>query len=121
MSDRTISHSLREIKEHLVAMSLLVETGLEFSIDGLIKESLEILKNVYPLEDKVNQAHILIDDLCIKAIALHQPMANDLRFIVSSIKINSDLERMSDQCINCLLYTSPSPRDRQKSRMPSSA
>ncbi|HMX43131.1 MAG TPA: phosphate signaling complex protein PhoU, partial [Elusimicrobiota bacterium] len=48
----------------------------------------------------VNQMHVEIDDRCLKLIALHQPMAADLRLITAAMKINSDLERIADQAVN---------------------
>jgi phosphate transport system protein len=51
-------------------------------------------------EDRVNQLHIEIDDLCLRLIALHQPAAGDLRLIAAALKINSDLERIADQAVN---------------------
>ena len=51
-------------------------------------------------EDEVNRLHIDIDNRCVNLIALHQPAATDLRFIIAAIKINSDLERIGDQAVN---------------------
>src|SRR5215216_6111788 len=48
----------------------------------------------------INQLHIEIDDRCFKLLALHQPMAADLRAIVSAVKINTDLERVGDLAVN---------------------
>ena len=51
-------------------------------------------------ESQVNILHIEIDEICLKLIALHQPAANDLRFLAAALKINSDLERVGDQAVN---------------------
>ncbi len=51
-------------------------------------------------EDRINKLEITIDDMCLKLLALRQPMAVDLRFITSAMKIVTDLERMGDQAVN---------------------
>jgi phosphate transport system protein len=58
------------------------------------------LKEVAHDEGQVNDLHIDVDDRCLKLIALHQPTAADLRFIIAALKINSDLERIGDQAVN---------------------
>ena len=58
------------------------------------------VRDVYSIEQKVNQAHLEVDDACVKLLALQQPMAADLRLIIAIIKINTDLERMVDLAVN---------------------
>lgn len=84
-------------------MANLVESAIGFAIEGLLDEDAEKIAQVYEIEKKVNREHMANDEVCVRLIALHQPMASDLRSIVASIKINTDLERMGDQAVNIAL------------------
>jgi phosphate transport system protein len=59
-----------------------------------------MVERVLVSDEAINRLHIEIDDRCFKLLALHQPMAVDLRAIVSAVKINTDLERVGDLAIN---------------------
>jgi phosphate transport system protein len=100
MSERHFDASLRELKEDLVSMAGLVERALDLATEALLERNTAKLSQVYELERKVNQAHISVDDSCVKLMALQQPLAADLRLIVAILKINTDLERMGDQAVN---------------------
>ena len=97
---RHFDTSLRELKEQLVTMAGLVEKAIEEATLGLEGSQQERFLNVYELEKKINQCHIQVDSVCLKLLALQQPLAADLRLIIAIIKINTDLERMGDQAVN---------------------
>ncbi len=81
-------------------MAGLVEQAIECATQAWRQRSAAKIRDVYAIEMKVNQAHLEVDDACVKLLALQQPMAKDLRFIISIIKINTDLERMVDLAVN---------------------
>src|SRR3954462_14218455 len=89
-----------ELKYRLLHMGSLVEEMIHLSVTALVDRRPEPLTEVATKEREVNQLHIEIDDRCFKLLALYQPAASDLRFIVGAIKINSDLERIGDQACN---------------------
>jgi len=89
-----------DLKNRLLEMGNLTEEMIHSAIQGLMERKEEPLKKVHENEIKVNSLHIEVDDRCLKLIALHQPTAADLRFIMAAIKINSDLERIGDQAVN---------------------
>lgn len=89
-----------ELKNRLLHMGGLVEDMLRLATQALLERKVELLEKVAESEDRVNRLHIEIDDRCLKLIALHQPAAADLRFIMAAAKINSDLERVADQAVN---------------------
>jgi phosphate transport system protein len=91
---------LRELKEQLLAMAGNVERAIELATEALLEWNPSKIQPVLEVEKKINQAHLEIDDGCVKLLALHQPMAADLRLIVATLKINTDLERMGDQSVN---------------------
>lgn len=91
---------LEKLKECLPAMATLVEETLRDAIKALVERDSDLIQKTMAQEDKINQMENTIDEICLKLLALRQPMAVDLRFITSAMKIVTDLERMGDQAIN---------------------
>ena len=81
-------------------MGGLVEAAIHNSISALVDRDEDKAKEVLWAEALINQKEIEIDDLATRLLALFQPMARDLRFLTSVIKMNSDLERMGDLAVN---------------------
>jgi phosphate transport system protein len=98
--ERHLDTSLRDLKALLTAMGGHVERAIEYATKALIELDSSKLHYVYESEKKINDAHIQVDEDCLRILALQQPMAVDLRLIVSVLKINTDLERMGDQAVN---------------------
>jgi phosphate transport system protein len=98
--DRYFDEELRDLREKLILMSSLVEQMIEKSISMLTERKEELAQDIGEDEIKVNMMQIEIDDFALKLIALRQPAASDLRFIISAVKINSDLERIADLAVN---------------------
>jgi phosphate transport system protein len=97
---RHFEQELEELKINLLAMSALVESAVYRSITAVVRNDRKLAEEVLQSESRVNQMEIEIDDKAISLLALHQPMAGDLRLITSAIKINTDLERMGDLAVN---------------------
>jgi phosphate transport system protein len=97
---RHFDEDLKALKERVLRMGSLAEEMIQKSLKALTDRSPDLTQQVFELEKKVNELHVEVDDRCIKLIALHQPMAVDLRFIAAAMKINSDLERIADQAVN---------------------
>jgi phosphate transport system protein len=91
---------LDELKERLLKMATLVEETIYEAVQSLVKRDSELAQQTFKKEEKINELEIAIDEMCLKLVALRQPMAADLRFITSSLKITTDLERMGDQAVN---------------------
>ncbi len=98
--NRHFDEELGELKERLLYMASVVESMINYAIKSLVDRKEELIKEVYTHEDEVNKIQVEIDDKCLKLIALHQPAAQDLRFITAAMKINAELERMGDQAVN---------------------
>ncbi len=81
-------------------MSSLVESAIYRSITAVVQKDESLANEVLRNEARINQIEIDIDEFAISLLALQQPMAADLRFIVASLKINNDLERMGDLAVN---------------------
>ena len=91
---------LEALKENLLKMATLVEEALRDAIQSLVKRDSDLAKKTMEKEDQINLMENTIDEMCLKLLALRQPMAVDLRFITSAMKIITDLERMGDQAVN---------------------
>ena len=98
---------LEHLKQKLLEMSSLVEAGIERSIRAVVQRDRGAADEVLEQEDRINAIELEIDALAINLLALHQPMASNLRFIVAALKINSNLERMGDISVN-IAYTARS-------------
>jgi phosphate transport system protein len=100
MMDTHFQKELAQLKENLLKMATLVEETIRDSMAALMNRDSEMIKRTMEQEDKINAMENAIDDMCLKLLALRQPLAADLRFITSAMKIVTDLERMGDQAIN---------------------
>jgi phosphate transport system protein len=100
MISRNIDTGLSNLNQKLLTMAGHVEQGIECATDAWRFRNMVKIQEVYAIESRVNQCHMEVDAACVQLLALQQPMAADLRFIVSCIKINNDLERMVDLAVN---------------------
>jgi phosphate transport system protein len=91
---------LDQLKTRLLEMGGLAEDRVRSSVQALVERDAPLVERVLVGDGPINQLHIEIDSRCFKLLALHQPMAVDLRAIVSAVKINTDLERVGDLAIN---------------------
>jgi phosphate transport system protein len=97
---RHFQEELDELKSRLLEMGGLAEDRLRLAVRGLVERDGTLVDKVLTGDGAINQLHIDIDDRCFKLLALHQPMAVDLRAIVAAVKINTDLERVGDLAVN---------------------
>lgn len=81
-------------------MGGLAEDRVRMAVRALVDRDPELIEAVLVSDEAINNLHIEIDDRCFKLLALHQPVAVDLRAIVAAVKINTDLERVGDLAIN---------------------
>jgi len=100
MERQHFQHELETLKERLLAMGGLAEDRVRTAMQGLVDREGDLIDQVLNGDMPLNELHIEIDDLCLKLLALHSPMAADLRGIMAAIKINSDLERVGDMAVN---------------------
>jgi phosphate transport system protein len=91
---------LNKLKENLLQMAGLAERAISNAVEALVKRDTALAERTIAEDEKINQMEIVIDDWCLKLLALHQPMAADLRFITSAMRINTELERIGDQAVN---------------------
>ncbi len=92
--------SLDDLKGKLLAMAGMAEEAIETSIRAYRERVPELCSKVFENEVMINLAEREIDHLALDLLAMQQPMAVDLRFILAIIKSNADLERVGDQAVN---------------------
>lgn len=97
---RHFVEELEQLKTKLLEMGSLVETSIQRSVIVVTQKDRSAAEEVFKNERRVNAIEIEIDDFAVNLLALHQPMAADLRLIVAALKINTDLERMGDLAVN---------------------
>ena len=98
MSTRISFHQkLDRLRERLLEMAGLAEQGVQFAIDAQSGAERATLLRVRRNEVAINSTDREIDEMAMDLLAMEQPMAGDLRFILAAVKINSDLERIGDQ------------------------
>ena len=100
MERHHFQQELAALKERLLAMGGLAEDRVRKAIQGLVERDNQLIDEVLSGDMPLNELHIQIDDHCLKLLALHSPMAADLRGIMAAIKLNSDLERVGDMAVN---------------------
>jgi phosphate transport system protein len=92
--------SLDDLKEQLLVMAGMAEQAIQRSIEAYRTRDLSICELVFRTEPSINRLERDIDQRALDLLAMEQPMAIDLRFILSVIRINADLERVGDQAVN---------------------
>jgi phosphate transport system protein len=101
--ERQVPHfreELETLQGRLLEMGGLAEERVRASIQGLVTREPGLFDKVLLGDEPINQLHIEVDKRCFRLLALHQPMATDLRAIVAGVKINTDLERVGDLAVN---------------------
>ena len=98
--ERPFDEELKSLKEKLLEMAARAEEQIALAVRGLKDREEKLACQVLDREESINLLDIEIDEMCMRFLALRQPMATDLRFITSAMKISSDLERIADLAVN---------------------
>lgn len=98
--ERQFEHQLEKLRTRVIKMCSLVDEQVEFSIRAIEEENTELANLVIERDTKVDKYDLKIDKICQKILALNQPVAMDLRLIMSALTINTNLERIGDLAVN---------------------
>jgi phosphate transport system protein len=88
------------LSEKILRLGGLVEEAIGKSVRSLVERDSTLAHEVIAHDVEVDKLELEIDSLCVEALALHQPMARDLRFLTTAMKITPDLERIADHAVN---------------------
>ncbi|NDY42382.1 phosphate signaling complex protein PhoU [Dissulfurirhabdus thermomarina] len=95
-----LQRDIENLKKQLLAMSAVVEESVHKATQAVMERNAPMAEEVIQGDIEVDQMEVDIEEECLKLLALYQPVAIDLRFIIAVLKINSDLERVGDLAVN---------------------
>lgn len=99
MVRETFHGYLKDLQQQILRMGSLVEEAIAHSVKALVTQDVVLAQKAIDGDDMVDDLYIKIEDQCLKLIATQQPMAKDLRRIITGLKIIGDLERMADHAV----------------------
>jgi phosphate transport system protein len=99
-TSRDFAAELRELRAHSLAMGARCERALQLALEAFWTGSHEIAEEVEKLDRQIDDDEIKIDALVLRILALRQPVAYDLRFLTTALKLVTDLERIGDEAVN---------------------
>jgi len=97
---KQFTKELENIKKRILALGALVEERVQMAIKAIDTNDPELAEKIIKTDYEIDETEVEIEEECLKVLALHQPMAIDLRFIIAVIKINAELERIGDEAVN---------------------
>jgi phosphate transport system protein len=95
-----LEKEIENLKKRILALSATVEDIVHQAVQSLTERNSTLAEKIVENDLKIDEAEVALEEECLKVLALHQPVAGDLRFIVAILKINSDLERIGDLAVN---------------------
>ncbi len=95
-----LQKEIEKIKLEILSLGAMVEDRFQKAIQAVTTENLELAQTIIDTDYQIDEREIEVEEECLKILALHQPVATDLRFLVAVIKINNDLERIADYASN---------------------
>ncbi len=98
--ERHFDQELKELNNDILKMGAFAEEAIYKSIEALKNRDKEMAKSVIDNDANVDNLELIIDEKCVDLIARYQPMAKDLRFIATGMKINAELERIADIAVD---------------------
>lgn len=93
-------HEVEKLKRKILALAAVVEDSVAKAVSSIIERDEAVAQLVVDSDDIIDAQEVEVEEECLKILALHQPVAHDLRFIVAVLKLNNDLERIGDLAVN---------------------
>jgi len=97
---RHVERQIENLKDRILRVGTLVEEAISKSITALVNRDGALAQRVVANDEEIDRMEVEVEEECLKILALYQPVAADLRFVVAALKINNDLERMGDLAKN---------------------
>jgi len=99
-TDREYEGELQTVREQVLLMGARVEEMMTLALRAFSEQNPRLATSTIAQDRLVDEAEMQIDELCLRVLALRQPVASDLRFITTTLKLVTDLERIADLCVN---------------------
>ena len=100
MVNMHLNREVERLKKLLLKQSLNIQEAVSKVLTAFTTNDLELAFNVLEDDKKIDFCEVEIEEECLKILALHQPVAGDLRYVITCLKVNNDLERVGDLCCN---------------------
>jgi phosphate transport system protein len=97
---KRLQKELEKIKKRILALGTMVEERVRMAIKAIETWDSDLAGQIMRMDYEIDELEIEVEEECLKILALHQPVAVDLRFLIAVIKINNDLERIGDEAVN---------------------
>jgi phosphate transport system protein len=97
---KRLQKELEKTKKSILSLGAMVEERLRMSIKAIETWDATLAEEIIRRDYEIDELEIEVEEECLKILALHQPVAVDLRFLIATIKINSELERIGDEAVN---------------------
>ncbi|OGL43607.1 MAG: phosphate transport system regulatory protein PhoU [Candidatus Schekmanbacteria bacterium RBG_13_48_7] len=97
---RRLQHDIAKLKKNILGLSALVEDRLREAVKSIVERDPDRAQQVIDGDAEIDQMEVDLEEECLKTLALHQPVAIDLRQVIAILKLNNDLERIGDLSVN---------------------
>ena len=97
---KQFTKELENIKKRILALGALAEERVQMALKAIDTNDSDLADKIIKSDYEIDEMEVEIEEECLKVLALHQPVAIDLRFLIAVIKINAELERIGDQAVN---------------------
>ena len=97
---RTIEIEIEALKKKILSFCAVVEENVRDAIKSLVLRDTALAAKVIDTDEEIDAMEVMLEEECLKTLALYQPVAKDLRFIIAVFNINNDLERIGDLAVN---------------------
>lgn len=95
-----LKKEIDKLKNNLLSLGAMIEERLDMTIEAIENLDADTAEKIIKTDYEIDEAEVTIEEECLKMLALYQPVAIDLRFLVAMIKINNDMERIGDNAVN---------------------
>jgi phosphate transport system protein len=95
-----LQRAMEHLKKQILSLCVLVEEQVALAVRALVERDADLAHRVEQSDENIDRREVEVEEECLKTLALHQPVAGDLRFLVSVLKMNQDLERIGDLAVN---------------------
>lgn len=93
-------NEIEKLKKKILRLAAMVEKSLQSAVKSITDGNLELAREIINSDENIDSFEVEVEEECLKILALHQPVAADLRYIIAVLKINNDLERIADLAVN---------------------
>jgi phosphate transport system protein len=97
---KRLQRELEKTKKNILALGAMVEERIRMALKAIETWDAGLAEEIIRRDYEIDELEIEVEEECLKILALHQPVAVDLRFLIATIKINSELERIGDEAVN---------------------